>query len=151
MLHEDIKTETKQALKEGDKTKLSVLRNIKTEMTNELVETGHTPQDTLDDEKALEVIGRLAKQRKDSIEQFKEGGRDDLVETEEAELEILEEYLPEQLSKEEIEPVVREKVEELGTNDMSDMGKLMGAVMGELKGQADGNDVREVVEKVLKG
>ncbi|MBL7045114.1 MAG: GatB/YqeY domain-containing protein, partial [Parcubacteria group bacterium] len=92
------------------------------------------------------VIKKQAKQRKDSIEQFKAGGRDELAESEEKELVILSAYLPEDMSREEVEKIAIAKKEELGVTDKSKIGILMGAIMKEAKGKADGTVVKEVVE-----
>lgn len=146
-LHTDIKEELKDALRQKDEVRLRTIRNILTSCTNELVASGKTPQDEVGDDMTLAVITRLAKQRRESIEQFKNGGRDDLAQNESNELEILERYLPEMMSEEEVSAVVQRKKEELGVAEKSDMGKLMGAVMGELKGKADGTVVKLVVEK----
>jgi len=145
----DLKEQMKEAMKAKDQTKLSVIRGLLSEFTNELVNQGKKLQEELDDESALKVIVKEAKKRKDSIEQFEKGGRDDLAEQEKAELAILEKYLPEMMSVEEIEKVVEKKKEELGISDKTGMGKLMGSVMSELKEKADGNDVKAAVEKAL--
>ncbi len=108
-----------------------------------------TPQSEVSDELALGVIKRLAKQRKDSIEQFRNGGREDLASQEEKELVILEELLPNMMSQEEIRPVAEKKKAELGIEDKSKMGILIGAVMKELAGQADGGDVKIVVQSLF--
>lgn len=134
-----------QALKARDAIRLSVLRGLLSEFTNDLVAQKRKPDGQLSDEEVLVVIGRAAKQRQDSIEQFTKGRRSDLADKEKAELEILQTYLPEQLSRDEIEKIVKAKKDELGIADKSDIGKLMGAVMSELKGKADGNIVKEVV------
>jgi uncharacterized protein len=139
----------KEAMKAKDETTLTVLRGIKTAFTNKLVADGGTPQDEISDEKALEVLKTAAKQRKDSIEQFGKGGRDDLIESEQKELAIIEEYLPETMGLDQIREVVLKKKEEMGVTDKGGMGQLMGAVMSELKGQADGGDVKRVVEEAL--
>ena len=146
MLHEQIKNNIKEAMLAKDKVRLEVMRGLVTAFTNELVATGKTPQDFLTDEQALAVITRLAKQRKDSIEQFKKGNREDLVKEETAQLLILETYLPKMMEKSEIEKVVKSKKEELGIIDPAKKGMLMSAVMKELKGKADGTDVKEVVD-----
>lgn len=148
-LHEQLKEELKDALRKKEEVRLRTVRSILTALTNEAVATGKTPQDMLQDDAALAVVKRLAKQRKDSIEQFEKGGRDDLAQTEKDELAVLEAYLPQMMSKEEIEPIVRAKMEELGVTDRSKMGVLMGAVMKECAGKADGGDVKTVVEKLL--
>lgn len=149
MLHQQIKEDLKTALKEKDEVRMGVLRSMISAFTNELISEKKDRDELLEDEKALGVIQKLAKQHKDSIEQFEQGGRDDLVEKEKKELEVIESYLPQMMGRDEIEEVVKEKAKELGISDKSGMGDLMGAVMGELKGKAEGKDVKEVVEKVL--
>jgi uncharacterized protein YqeY len=151
MLQDDIQTDLKEALKAGEETRLSVLRNIKSEIANELVAAGEKPDAELSDAAVQDVIARLAKQRRESIEEFAAGGRDDLVKKEQAELEILEEYLPEAMSEDELETLVESKIAEVGAEDMSDMGQVMGAVMGEVGPATRGDDVRAVVEDKLQG
>lgn len=149
MIHQQIKEDLKAALKERDKIKAGVLKDISSAFNNELISNKQSRDELLEDEKAVEVMRRLAKQRQDSIEQFEKGGREDLAEKERKELEVIQSYLPQMMGKDEIEEVVRKKAKELGVSDKSRMGDLMGAVMGELKGKAEGKDVKEVVEKVL--
>ena len=148
-LHQKIKDELKVALKARDDARLRTVRSMLTAFTNELVATGKKPQDMLDDESVLTVIKRLAKQRKDSIEQYEAAGRNELAAVEKEELAILESYLPQMISQDEIRPVAEQKKKELGIDDKSKMGVLMGAVMKELKGKADGADVKKVVEDLL--
>lgn len=136
-------------MKSKDQVKLRTVRSMLTAFTNELVANGKTPQDTLDDEQALAVIKRLAKQRKDSIEQYEAAGRDELAQVEKDELAVLESYLPQMMNKEDIRPVAESKKAELGVEDKSKMGVLVGAVMKELKGKADGGDVKEVIESLF--
>lgn len=149
MLHNQIKEEIKIAMKAREELRLSVLRGMLASFTNELVATKRKPDTILPDEDAVNVIKRLVKQRKDSIEQFRAGKREDLATKEENELKILEIYLPETMTKEEIKKVVLVKKEEMGIADKSKMGILIGAVMKELKGKADGGDVKEVVENIF--
>lgn len=137
------------AMKAKEELRLTVLRGLLSAFTQELTATKRTPQDKLNDEEVLTVIQRAVKQRKDAALQYRNGGRDDLATQEEAEGEILQEYLPAQLSREEVEAVVRSKASALGVNNKTGMGKLMGAVMGELKGRADGGLVKEVVGEVI--
>ncbi len=139
----------KQAMIAKDSLKLSVLRGILSSFTNELVAIGKTPQDELTDEEALKVITRLAKQRKDSIEQFNAGAREDLAAKEEEELGYLLPYLPAMMERSAIKVIALEKKEELGITDKSKSGLLMSAIMKELKGKADGADVKAVVEEIL--
>ena len=146
---EKIKENLKNAMREKDQLKLTTLRGLLSGFTNELVAKGKTPQDIIDDEMALAVIKRQAKQRKDAIEQFEKGGRADLVENEKLELKILEEYLPQMMSKDEIKKIAEAKKNEMGITDKSKIGQFMGALMIELKGKADGGDVKEVVESLF--
>ena len=146
MMTTTIKEAMKDAMRSKDSTRLTVMRGLMAAFTNELVAKGLKPQDKLPDEDCIAVIRRLAKQRKDSIEQFEKGGRADLSAVEKVELAILETYLPQMISKDEIRKVATAKQAELGMTDKSKMGMLMGAVMKELKGKADGGDVKEVVE-----
>lgn len=148
-INQKIREEIKESMKSGDKVRLSVLRGLVAGFTNELVAKKRKPDEEIGDELALEVIKRQAKQRKDSIEQFKKGGRDDLVKEEEAELKVLEEYLPEQMSEEEVRDIAEKKKTELGVSEKADMGKLMGALMQELKGRADGGVVKKIVDEIL--
>ena len=103
----------------------------------------------LSDEEAIAVINKLAKQRKDSIEQFKKGNREDLVKEEQAELDILETYLPKLMDKSEVEKIAKAKKEELGITDAAKKGMLMSAIMKDLKGKADGMVVKEVVDSLF--
>lgn len=148
-LHEQIKGEVKQAMLAKDTVKLSVVRGMISSFTNELVATGKMPQDILDDAGVLKVIKKLANQRKDSIDQFEKGGRPELAEGERTELTILEKYLPALMSREEIKKVAIAKKEALDITDKAKAGQLTGAIMKELAGQADGNDVKAVVEELL--
>jgi len=148
-LHTDIRNQIKDAMKAKDAVRLTTLRGLVTDFTNELVAKKRTPQEELADDEALEVVRRAGKRRRDSIEQYEKGGRPELAESERAELAIIETYLPQMMSREEIRPVVERKVAELGITDKTGMGKLMGAVMQELKGRADGGDVKALIEEVL--
>jgi len=149
-LHAQIKNELKEALKAKDGVRLRTVRGMLTAFTNELVATGKTPRDTLDDAGVLSVIKRLSKQRKDSIEQYETAGRDELAQAEKDELAVLESYLPQMMSIDKIRPIVEAKKAELGAHDKSKMGALIGVVMKELGGKADGGDVKAVVEELLK-
>ena len=132
MLHQNIKEEIKKAMKAKEQVRLDVLRGVLAAFTNELVAKKRKPDEILSDEDALAVINRLAKQRKDSIEQFKKGGREDLVKEEEVQLKILEAYLPEMMPREEIEKIAKAKKEELGITDPAKKGMLMSALMKDL-------------------
>ena len=149
MLHQQIKENIKESMKAGDKVRLEVMRGLATAFTNELVATGRTPQDMLTDAQSLAVIARLAKQRKDSIEQFKKGNRQDLVQKETAELNVLETYLPALMGRNEVEQIAKTKRAELGISDAAKKGLLMSALMKDLKGKADGALVKEVVDSLF--
>lgn len=148
-IQSQVREQLKTAMKEKDQVALDTLRAVLSACTNELVATGKTPQDELDDAGALKVIGRLVKQRKDAIEQFTGAGRADLVAAEQAQLYILENFLPEQLSEEKIRAIAVAKQAELGHTDKSKAGILVGAVMKEIGGQADGAVVKKVVESLF--
>ena len=139
----------KDAMRAREALRLEVLRGIVTAFTNELVAQRHTPQEPLDDASALAVLKRLVKQRKDSAEQFTQGGRPELAEKEQKELLIIEEFLPKAMTREEIRVIALAKKAELNIADKSGIGKFIGAVLKECKGAADGNDVKAVVEELL--
>jgi len=149
MLHEQIKTQLKEAMKARDTTRLEVMRGLITAFTNELVATGKTPQDILPDEQVINVITRSSKQRKDSIEQFTKGNRMDLVEVEKAQLSIIEEFLPKLMDISEVEKFVKEKYDALEVKDLTKKGLFMSSLMKDLKGKADGGIVKEVVDKLF--
>lgn len=139
----------KGAMKAKDQIKLDTLRGAITAFTNELVAKGKKPTEPVDDAMALTVLKRLAKQRKDSIEQFTKGGRTELADKESQELAVIEAYLPQMASREEIEKVAKAKMAELGVADKAGVGKLMGAVIKEFAGNADGAVVKEVVNSLV--
>ena len=148
-LHEDIRASLKDAMKAKDEVKLRTVRSMLTAFTNEAVATGGTPQTMLDDDKTLAVIKRLAKQRKESIVQYEAANRPELAVPEKEELTVLESYLPQLMSQDEIRPIAEAKKAELGATDKSKLGQLVGAVMKELAGKADGGDVKAVVESLF--
>jgi len=149
MLHEQIKSGIKEAMLSKDIVRLETLRAMVAGFTNELVSKGRKPNEMLSDEEVLLVITRLTKQRKDSIEQYKKGQRDDLVKEETAQLKILEIYLPKMMERSEIEKIAQAKKEELSINDATKKGLLMSALMKDLKGKADGGVVKEVVDSLF--
>ena len=148
-MHDQINKEMVEALKAKEEVRLSVLRDLKTAFMNELVATKRKPDEKLNDDEAIAVIKRKAKQREDSIKQFTDGGRKELADKEKLELEVLKSYLPQTMSVEKIREIAKAKKEELGIDDRAKMGMLMGAVMKETKGTADGKDVKEVVESLF--
>ena len=148
-IHETLKKEIPDAMRAKDTAKLTPLRSLVAAMTNSVVAKKRKPDGFLTDEEALAVLKRAASQRKDSIEQFIKGGRPELAVPEEAELALIETYLPAMMPREAIEPVVKAKMAETGAHTKADAGKLIGAVMQELKGRADGADVKTVVDALL--
>lgn len=147
-MQDKIQEQIKEALRAKDQVRLTTLRGVLASFTNESVAKGRTPQDKLNDEEAIAVIRRLVKQRKDSIEQFEKGGRQDLADNEKAEMQVLEEFLPALMSEDQIRKIVEQKKAELGATKEK-MGIFMGAVMKETKGQADGALVKKIVEEML--
>ena len=148
-IYEQIKSELKEAMKAKDSAKLEVVRGLLAAFTNELVATGQTPQSPVEDDLAMRVLNKAAKQRKDSQEQFEKGGRPELAAKEATELKFIETYLPELMGEDEVRKVVEAKIAELGVTDKSKIGILIGAVMKELAGKADGALVKKVVEESL--
>lgn len=132
-------------MKAKDKERLAVLRMIKSSLHNEQISKGHE----LTDEEELTVLSREKKQRADSLEEFKQAGRDDLVQQLEKELSVVNEYLPEQLSEEELRAVVQESINEANASSMKDMGSVMGVLMPKVKGRADGKEVSRLVKELL--
>jgi len=149
-MHDKIQNEIPAAMRAKDQVRLTTLRGVLAAFTNESVALKRTPKDKLSDEEVVTVIRRLVKQRKDSIEQFEKGGRQDLADNEKAELKVLEEFLPAQMSEEKIREIVMVKKTEMGDIDKTKMGQFMGAVMKECKGQADGTLVKKVIEEILQ-
>ncbi|WP_077308580.1 GatB/YqeY domain-containing protein [Terribacillus halophilus] len=141
-LNQDMKT----AMKARDKETLSVIRMVKASLQNEAIRTGN---DTLSEDEELTVLSREVKQRKDSLQEFQEAGRDDLVQKQEAELQVLKGYMPEQLSEEELEDVIKQTIAEVGATSKKDMGSVMNAVMPKVKGKTDGSLVNKIVNKHL--
>ncbi len=149
-LQQTIKESLKDAMKSGDSVRVTVIRGLSSAFTNELVATKRTPQDTLTDDEVLAVITREAKRRKDSISQFNDAGRADLATDEQAELTILEEYLPTLMTTDEIRAYIVPKIAEMGDMDASKSGMITGVFMKELKGKAAGDDVKMVIDEILK-
>lgn len=149
MLHDEIRASLKDAMKAKEEVRLRTIRSMLTAFTNEAVATGGTPQTILDDEKVLAVIKRLAKQRKESIVQYEAANRPELAAPEKDELMVLESYLPTLMSQADIRPIAEAKKAELGIDDKSKMGQLMGAIIKDLAGKADGADVKAVVESLF--
>jgi uncharacterized protein YqeY len=146
-LKEQLARDLQDALRAGEKTRLGAVRMLQAAVT-EKEKSGAGP---LTEEDYLAVVQKQAKQRRDAAEQFRAAGRTDLAEREEAELAVLEGYLPAQLSDEEVRRVVQEVVQRTGAAGMKDMGRVMGEAMSALKGQADGRRVQAAVRALLQG
>jgi uncharacterized protein YqeY len=146
MLEEKIREALKQALKEGQKLKVSVFRMLISEINNKKIADRVKE---LDDEKVITLIQKMVRQHKESIEKFKQGNREDLVSKETEELAVLEEYLPEQISEDELAQIVSESIKKAGATSPKDMGAVMGQVMARVKGRADGKVVGKMVKEKL--
>jgi uncharacterized protein len=144
-LRENINTDIKTALKSGAKEKLSTLRMLSSALKYKQIDKRRE----LTEEEVTETVRTLIKQRRDSIEQFGKGGRQDLVDKETAEVAVLEAYLPQQLSSEELEAMVRDAVAQTGAQGAKDMGKVMKVLIPMAGGRADGKLVSELVKKAL--
>lgn len=141
--------ELKTAMKQKNADRLRVLRSLKAKILEKEISERKGGESELSDEQIVEVLMKAAKQRKESIDQFEEGGRDDLVEKEKEELEIIEEFLPEMMDEDEVRAEVQKQIKKLDATGMQDMGKVMGVMMGRLKGKADGSMVSRVVKEEL--
>jgi uncharacterized protein len=136
----------KQAMKNKEKDKLSVLRMLKAALQNEAIKLGKSE---LSEDEELTVLSRELKQRKDSLQEFESAGRADLVEKTKAEIEIVQLYMPKQLTEEELLEIVKQTIAEVGASSKADMGKVMGAIMPKVKGKADGSLVNRLVQQQL--
>jgi uncharacterized protein YqeY len=144
-LREKIEADTREALKSGAKDKVSTLRMLNAALKNKQIDKRRP----LTEEEVIETVRSLIKQRKDSIEQFTKGGRQDLVDKETAEVAFLEAYLPKQLAREELEAMVRDAIAQTGAQGARDMGKVMKALIPMVGGRADGKLVSELVKNAL--
>ncbi len=142
---DQLNQDMKAAMKAKDKAKLKTIRMLKASLQNEKL----AKQDDLTEQEELDILAREKKQRLDSLQEFKQAGRDDLVDEVEEELTIVAEYLPEPLSDDEVKEIVQSVIDSVNASGMQDMGKVMGAVMPKVKGRADGNFVSEVVKAKL--
>ena len=142
IINQDLKT----AMKSGDEVSKRTLRGVKTAITRAEKDKGGQP---LDDGEIIAVLQKQAKQRRDSIEAYQQAGREDLVAEEQAELAVIQRYLPQMMSEEEIRVVAQKVIEETGASGPRDMGKVMGKLMSQLRGKADGRLVNQVVRDLL--
>jgi hypothetical protein len=148
-IKQKILDDLKAAMKAGEVERRDVLRMIDSMIKNTEIEKKKR-EEGLTDEEVQEVISRAVKQRKDSIAQFESGGRPELAEKEQKEIEILMAYMPEQMSEEDVRKIIKEVIAETGAAGAASIGKVMGPAMAKLKGKADGNLVKKIVEEELK-
>lgn len=149
-MQEKIKSLIKESMIARDSARTMTLRGLSSAFTNELVAQGRPPQEVLEDTDCTKVIKRLIKQRKDSITQFSDAGREDLANDESAELVILESLLPAQMTRDEVVDAVKKVIESLGDIDMSKKGQITGQIIKSLGDNADGKMVKEVLDELLK-
>jgi len=144
-LEEKIRQDLNQALKEKDTLGVATLRFCLAEIRNFQLQK----QKELTDEDVMGVVRRQVKLRREAVEAYQKGGRNDLAKKEQKELEILSKYLPQQLNSEDLEKIIKETISEIGAKNAGDFGKVMGAVMAKVKGQAEGAAVAAEVKKAL--
>ena len=147
MLFDQISNDIKEAMKARDKVRLEALRNIKKVFIE--AKTAPGANDTLEDAQALKILQKLAKQGHDSADLYTSQNRPDLAEEEMAQVNVIESYLPKQMSEEEIEAVVKEIIAQTGAQSRKEMGKVMGIASKQLAGKADGKKISEIVKKLL--
>ncbi len=144
-IQDQLTSDMKLAMKARDKSKLSVIRMVLSSIKYAELEK----KAPLTDDQILDVLAREMKQRKDSLAEFIKGNREDLATKVEAEIEIIEEYLPEQLNEEEVRKIITAAIADLGASSKADMGKVMGLVMPAVKGRADGKIINRIVQELL--
>lgn len=148
-LKEQIMSDLKEAMKAKDSDKTMVLRSLKAKILEKEISERKGGESLLSDEQVIDVLLKAAKQRKESIDQFTQGHRPDLVEKEEMELDIIENYLPKMMSEEEVLVAVKNQIEKAGATSIGDIGIVMGPLMGKLKGKAEGSTISKVVKEEL--
>ncbi len=146
-LKEQLQSDVKDAMRQGDKQRRDTLRLVLSSLHNAEIEA----RDELDDDGVLAVLNKEAKQRRESIEEFRKGDREEKALEEEAELAVISSYLPEALSHEDVVAAAKEVIQESGASTMKDIGKVMPALMQRLQGRADGREASEVVRELLSG
>ncbi|GGG56236.1 GatB/YqeY domain-containing protein [Paenibacillus radicis (ex Gao et al. 2016)] len=145
-LSERLNDDMKKAMKNQDKFRLTTIRMIRASIKNLEIDLKRP----LEDAEVVDILGREVKQRKDSLQEFSKAGRDDLVTDLTAEIEIISQYLPVQLTEEEIKAIVQQTIQELGASSKAEMGKVMGALLPKTKGRADGKLVNQYVQQFLQ-
>lgn len=144
-----IKEELNRAIKSKNEVVRSTLRMLLAAVANKEKDKQYKKNESLTEEEKIDIISSEAKKRREAIVEYEKGNRQDLVDKEKAELEVLQKYLPAQLSEEEIKDMVSQVVEETGAETMQDIGKVMGVLMPKVKGKADGNLVSKIVKELL--
>ena len=144
-LQERLMADLKEAMKSGDKTRLSVVRMARAAIKNAEIAKGNP----LDDAGVIDVLSKEAKQHRESIAEFSKANRQDMVAGEEAELAVILEYLPQQMSREEVVTIARQVIEEVGAQGPRDKGRVMSKLMPQLKGKAEGRLINEIVTQLL--
>jgi len=145
-LAERLNEDMKQAMRDGNKFRLQTIRMVRASIKNQEIELRRP----LDDNETLNILSRELKQRRDSLQDFERGGREDLASNVKAEIEIISEYLPRQLTEEEVKVIVLQTMQETGASSKADLGKLMGALMPKVRGIADGKLVNAIVQQSLQ-
>ena len=149
-LLERINDDLKDAMRAKDKVRLRTLRAVRAALKNkEISKRQEGEEAVLDEQEQMAVVRKQVKQRKDSIEQYREAGRDDLVDKEQEEIDVLQDYLPQPLSEAELRETLQAIIEEVGAESMADMGPVMGRAMSKLRGRVDGSRVQQVVQELL--
>jgi uncharacterized protein YqeY len=144
-LSEQLNEDMKQFMKSGDKFALSVVRMLRSAVKNVEIDQRRT----ISDDEVLDILSREIKQRKDASSEFQKAGRQDLVDQAHAEIEVIQKYMPQALTEDELQQIVQQTIVQVGASSRADMGKVMSAVMPQVKGRADGKKINEVVQRLL--
>lgn len=145
-LIEQLNQDMKQSMKNKEKERLSVIRMVKASLQNEMIRLG---KNKLSEDEELTILSRELKQRKDSLQEYKSAGRNDIVEKLESEIIIIQKYMPEQLTDAELEALIQATIQEVNATSKKEMGKVMSAIMPKVKGRADGSRINKLVLKQL--
>jgi uncharacterized protein YqeY len=145
-----INDDLKDAMRAKDKVRLRTLRSVRAALKNKEIDKRQEGKEAvLDEQEQLAVIRKQVKQRKDSIEQYRDAGRDDLVDKEQEEIDVLDDYLPQPLSDDELRDHLQSIIDDVGAESMADMGPVMGRAMSDLRGKVDGSRVQQMVRELL--
>jgi len=144
-LKETLLEDMKTAMREKDTLKKNAIQMVR----SAILQVEKDCKITLDDDSIIDVIGKEVKKRRDSLSEFEKSGRQDLIDNLKTEIDVLMKYLPEQLSEEELENIVKETIQETGASSIKEIGKVMQAVMPKVKGRADGKIINQIIKKIL--